>query len=75
MLEFLLEYDPAGEPTTGPMWPRRPNDKTATTPGVSGAPSSPNTPARFPPPSGYSLRVNHKSLSTDHSPDRNSQFL
>jgi hypothetical protein len=24
---------------------------------------------------GYSLRVNHKKLSTDHSPDRNHQFL
>src|SRR3984893_18357992 len=24
---------------------------------------------------GYSLRVNHKTLSTDHSPDRNDQFL
>jgi Rhodopirellula transposase DDE domain len=24
---------------------------------------------------GYSLRVNHKQLSTDHSPDRNHQFL
>ena len=24
---------------------------------------------------GYSLRVNHKKLSTDHSPDRNDQFL
>jgi hypothetical protein len=24
---------------------------------------------------GYSLRVNHKKLSTDFSPDRNDQFL
>ena len=24
---------------------------------------------------GYSLRVNHKKISTDHSPDRNDQFL
>ena len=36
---------------------------------------SPNTVARLLHQMGYSLRVNHKELSTDHSPDRNDQFL
>ena len=36
---------------------------------------SPNTVARLLYQMGYSLRVNHKNLSTDHSPDRNHQFL
>jgi Rhodopirellula transposase DDE domain len=36
---------------------------------------SPSTVARLLPQMGYSLRVNHKELSTDHSPDRNHQFL
>jgi hypothetical protein len=36
---------------------------------------SPNTVARLLHQMGYSLRVNHKKLSTDFSPDRNDQFL
>ena len=36
---------------------------------------SPNTVARLLHQMGYSLRVNHKKLSTDFSPDRNHQFL
>lgn len=36
---------------------------------------SPNTVARLLHQMRYSLRVNHKQLSTDHSPDRNDQFL
>ena len=35
----------------------------------------PNTVARLLHQMGYSLRVNHKKLSTDCSPDRNDQFL
>ena len=36
---------------------------------------SPNTVARLLHQMGYSLRVNHKQLSSDQSPDRNDQFL
>ena len=36
---------------------------------------SPNTVARLLRQMGYSLRVNHKKLSSDFSPDRNDQFL
>jgi len=35
----------------------------------------PNTVARLLHQMGYSLRVNHRKLSTDFSPDRNDQFL
>jgi Rhodopirellula transposase DDE domain len=43
--------------------------------GDFGVSVSPNTVARLLHQMGYSLRVNHKKLSTDHSPDRNDQFL
>jgi hypothetical protein len=36
---------------------------------------SPNTVARLLHQMGYSLRVNHKKLPADVSPDRNDQFL
>jgi len=36
---------------------------------------SPNTVARLLHQMGYSLRVNHKQIPTDFSPDRNQQFL
>ena len=43
--------------------------------GDFGVSVSPNTIARLLHQMGYSLRVNHKKLSTDFSPDRNHQFL
>ena len=43
--------------------------------GDFGVSVSPNTVARLLHQMGYSLRVNHKKLSTDSSPDRNDQFL
>jgi hypothetical protein len=43
--------------------------------GDFGVSVSPNTVARLLRHMGYSLRVNHKQLSTDLSPDRNDQFL
>ena len=75
MIEFLLEYDTAGDPITGLKWSRRTTDKIAMALGDFGVTVSPNTVARLLHQMGYSLRVNHKSLSTDHSPDRNDQFI
>jgi len=43
--------------------------------GDFGVSVSPNTVGRLLHQMGYSLRPNHKKLSTDHSPDRNHQFL
>jgi Rhodopirellula transposase DDE domain len=71
----LLEYDTAGDPITGLRWSRRTTAKVALALGDFGISVSPNTVARLLHQMGYSLRVNHKKLSTDHSPDRNDQFL
>jgi hypothetical protein len=71
----LLEYDTAGDPITGLKWSRRTTEKIAMALGDFGVIVSPNTVARLLHRMGYSLRVNHKKLSTDHSPDRNDQFL
>src|SRR5260370_28198510 len=75
LIEFLLEYDTAGDPITGLKWSRRTTDKIAMALGDFGISVSPNTVARLLHQMGYSLRVNHKKLSTDFSPDRNDQFL
>ena len=75
MIEFLLEYDTAGDPITGLKWSRRTTEKIALALGDFGIIVSPNTVARLLHQMGYSLRVNHKQLSTDGSPDRNDQFL
>jgi hypothetical protein len=70
-----VEYDTAGDPITGMKWSRRTTEKIAMALGDFGVIVSPNTVARLLHTMGYSLRVNHKNLSTDHSPDRNDQFL
>jgi hypothetical protein len=75
VIEFLLEYDTAGGPITGLKWSRRTTAKVATALGDFGIHVSANTVARLLQTMGYSLRVNHKQLATDASPDRNEQFL
>ena len=71
----MLEYDTAGDPITGLRWSRRTTAKVALALGDFGITVSRNTVARLLHQMGYSLRVNHKKLSTAHSPDRNDQFL
>jgi hypothetical protein len=75
LIEFLLEYDTAGDPITGLKWSRRTTAKVAMALGDYGIQVSANTVARLLRQMGYSLRVNHKQLATDTSPDRNEQFL
>ncbi|MGH6693300.1 MAG: ISAzo13 family transposase, partial [Gammaproteobacteria bacterium] len=75
LIEFLLEYDTAGDPVTGVKWSRRTTAKVAMALGDFGIDVSPNTVARLLRPMGYALRVNRKQLATDASPDRNEQFL
>src|SRR5438105_4225941 len=75
LIEFLLEYDTAGDPITGLKWSRRTTDKIALALADFGVTVSPNTVARLLHKMGYSLRVNHKKLSTGFSPYRNDQFL
>jgi hypothetical protein len=59
---------------TGLKWSRRTTDKVAGLLTKLGIVVSPNTVARLLHQMGYSLRVNHKMLPTDSSPDRNQQF-
>jgi hypothetical protein len=56
-------------------WSRRTTEKVAMALGDFGIFVSPNTVARLLHQMGYSLRVNHKQIPTDSSPDRNQQFL
>ena len=75
MIEFLLEYDTAGDPITGVKWSRRTAAKVAMALDDFGIHVSANTVARLLHTMGYSLHVNQKQLATDASPDRNEQFL
>jgi Rhodopirellula transposase DDE domain len=70
-----LEYDTGGDPITGVKWSRRTTAKVALALGDFGITVSSNTVARLLHRMGYALRVNHKQLATDASPDRNEQFL
>jgi len=71
---MLLEHDTAGDPMTGLKWSRRTTDKIAALLAAAGIFVSSNTVARLLYQMGYSLRVNHKMLPTDSSPDRDRQF-
>lgn len=70
-----MEYDTGGDPITGVKWSRRTTAKVALALGDFGITVSSNTVARLLHRMGYALRVNHKQLATDASPDRNEQFL
>lgn len=59
---------------TGLRWTRRTTTKIAQVLQCSGVPISANTVARLLHDMNYSLRVNHKKLATDFSPDRHQQF-
>ena len=70
-----MEYETAGDPMTGLKWTRRTTEKIATELAVyGGIEVSPNTVARILKELGYSLRVNHKKISSGTSPDRDIQF-
>ena len=56
-------------------WSRRTTEKIAFALSDFGIHISANTVARLLRQMGYSLRVNHKKLATDSTPDRNDQFL
>src|ERR1017187_1612732 len=55
LIEFLLEYDTAGDPITGLKWSRRTTEKIAMALGDFGVSVSPNTVARLLHQMGYSL--------------------
>jgi Rhodopirellula transposase DDE domain len=70
----LLEHDTAGDPMTGLRWSRRTTIRISEELGQLGIAVCPNTVAHLLHQMGYSLRVNHKQISTHSSPDRNLQF-
>ena len=74
LIEALLEHDTAGDPMTGLKWSRRTTAKIAQQLEQAGISISANTVGRILHDLDYSLRVNHKKLSTDSSPDRDLQF-
>jgi hypothetical protein len=59
---------------TGLRWSRRTTSTIAEELAKLGIALSPNTVARLLHDMGYSLRVNHKQISTNSSPHRNLQF-
>jgi hypothetical protein len=69
-----LDHDTGGDPITGLKWTRRTTDRIAGFLSQIGISVSSNTVARLLHQMGYSLRVNHKMLPTDLSPDRDEQF-
>jgi len=69
-----MEHETAGDPITGLKWTRRTTEKIAEQLQKNGIMVSPNTVARLLRELGYSLRVNHKKLSSGHSEDRDEQF-
>jgi hypothetical protein len=71
---MLLENDTGGDPMTGLKWTRRTTDKVAVLLSKLRIFVSSSTVGRLLHQMGYSLRVNHKMLATDSSPDRNQQF-
>ena len=74
MLRCLLQHDTAGDPISGLRWSRRTTNRMADELGQLGISVSPHTVARLLRQMGYSLRVNHKQISSSFSPNRNLQF-
>jgi hypothetical protein len=70
-----MEYETAGDPITGLKWTRRTTEKIAhELANLGGIAVSANTVGRILKELGYSLRVNHKKISSGTGPDRDAQF-
>jgi hypothetical protein len=69
-----MEHETAGDPITGLKWTRRTTRKISEQLGCVGLDVSPRTVARLLKNVGFSLRVNHKKVSTTSSEDRDQQF-
>ena len=66
--------DTAGDPVSGLKWTRKTTEKLSRQLRKMGIVVSANTVARLLKLQGYSLRVNHKSVSHSKSPNRDRQF-
>jgi hypothetical protein len=69
-----MEQDTAGDPITGLKWTRKTTQKIAHQLENLGIKVGAKTVGRILKELGYSLRVNHKNISSGSSPDRNEQF-
>ena len=69
-----MEHETAGDPITGLKWTRRTTEKIAGYLQILGIVVCSNTVARLLRELGYSLRVNHKKLSSGCGVDRDEQF-
>jgi hypothetical protein len=70
-----MQHETAGDPMTGLKWTRRTTEKIARELAkLGGIEVSANTVGRILKDLGYSLRVNHKKISSGTGPDRDAQF-
>ena len=70
-----MEHETAGDPMTGLKWTRRTTEKIARELArLGGIEVSANTVGRILKELGYSLRVNHKKVSSGTGPNRDAQF-
>lgn len=69
-----MDYETAGDPISGLKWTRKTTEKIAIELKRLGIDISRNTVGRLLKELGYSLRVNHKKLSSGSGPERNEQF-
>lgn len=68
-----MKYDTVGDPMTGLKWTRRTTQKISQELGKLGIEVSRGTVARLLKTMDFSLRVNHKKLSSGANDDRNEQ--
>ena len=73
-IEELMKYETAGDPMTALKWTRRTTEKIAEELRELGIDVSANTVGKLLKQMGFSLRVNHKRLSSGSGPDRDEQF-
>ncbi len=69
-----MKHDTAGDPITGLKWTRKTTEKIANQLNLIGIDVCSNTVGKLLKQLGYSLRVNHKKISTCSGPERDEQF-
>jgi len=69
-----MKHDTTGDPITGLKWTRKTTDKIACQLNSVGINICSNTVGKLLKQLGYSLRVNHKTISTCSGPERDEQF-
>jgi len=69
-----MEHETAGDPISGLKWTRKTTEKISGELRTLGIAVCPNTVGKLLKDLGYSLRVNHKKLSSGSGPERDEQF-